>query len=110
MKDGRAATRKEIEQQSAGLLATPNQKNRGSWLTTEYDFLNSLSAKDQVCVGIKRGLMGDLTRYVHMAVIPPPRSRNGTDLDNTVAIRSIQHSRQRKRKQRTAKKPDPETE
>ena len=57
-------------------------------ITTEYEFLNSLAAKDQVCVGIKRGLMGDLTgTYIWMLF---PLLNPGTNrLSNTIAIEAF---------------------
>ena len=61
MKDGRAAKRKEIEQLSSDFWRRLTKKMDGSGIITEYEFLNSLSAQGEVCVGIKRGLMGNLT-------------------------------------------------
>jgi len=61
MKDGRATRRKEIEQLSSDFWRRLTKKMDGAGITTECEFLNSLSAKDENCVGIKRGLMGNLT-------------------------------------------------
>jgi len=61
MKDGRAAKRKEIEQLSSGFWPRLTKKMEEADIITEYEFLNSLSAQDEVCIGIKRGLMGNLT-------------------------------------------------
>ncbi|HYB92911.1 MAG TPA: hypothetical protein VED00_02065, partial [archaeon] len=67
MKDGRAAKRKEIEQQSTDFWLRLTKKIDEANLASEYEFLNSHAAKEQVCVGIKRGLMGDLTgTYIWM--------------------------------------------
>ena len=67
MKDGRAAKRKEIEVQSQDFWRRLEKKIDEAGITKEYEFLNSLAARDQVCVGIKRGLMGDLTgTYIWM--------------------------------------------
>ncbi len=88
MKDGRAAKRKEIEQQSTDFWRRLTKKIDEAGLTTEYEFLNSLVAKDQVCIGIKRGLMGDLTgTYIWMLF---PLLNLGTNrLSNTIAIEAF---------------------
>jgi hypothetical protein len=88
MKDGRAAKRKEIEQFSPDFWRRLTQKIDEADLTIEYEFLNSLAAKDQVCVGIKRGLMGDLTgTYIWMLF---PLLNPGTNrLSNTIALEAF---------------------
>ena len=88
MKDGRAAKRKEIEQLSPDFWRRLIKKIDEAGITTEYEFLNSLAAKDQVCVGIKRGLMGDLTgTYIWMLF---PLLNPGTNrLSNTIALEAF---------------------
>jgi hypothetical protein len=61
MKDGRAARRREIDQVSSDFWRRLTEKIDEAGIITEYEFLNSLSARDEVCVGIKRGLLGELT-------------------------------------------------
>ncbi len=88
MKDGRAAKRKEIEQQSTDFWRRLTKKIDEAGITTEYEFLNALAAKDQVCVGIKRGLMGDLTgTYMWMMF---PLLASGTNrLSNTIVLEAF---------------------
>ncbi len=88
MKDGRAAKRVEIEQYSPDFWRRLTKKIDEANLTMEYEFLNSLAAKDQVCVGIKRGLMGDLTgSYIWMLF---PLLNPGTNrLSNTIALEAF---------------------
>ena len=88
MKDGRVAKRKEIEQLSPDFWRRLSKKIDEAGITTEYEFLNSLAAKDQVCVGIKRGLMGDLTgTYIWMLF---PLLNPGTNrLSNTIALEAF---------------------
>ena len=88
MKDGQAAKRKEIEQQSTDFWRRLTKRIDEAGLTTEYEFLNSLAAKDQVCVGIKRGLMGDLTgTYIWILF---PLLRLGTNrLSNTIVLEAF---------------------
>ncbi|MGD0449905.1 MAG: hypothetical protein ABSA79_02475 [Candidatus Bathyarchaeia archaeon] len=88
MKDGKAAKRKEIEQYSPDFWRRLTKKIDEAGITIEYEFLNSLAAKDQVCVGIKRGLMGDLTgTYIWMLF---PLLNPGTNrLSNTIALEAF---------------------
>ena len=88
LKDGRAAKRKEIELLSQDFWRRLEKKIDEAGITKEYEFLNSLSAKSQVCVGIKRGLMGDLTgTYIWMMF---PLLKSGTNrLSNTIAIEAF---------------------
>jgi hypothetical protein len=88
MKDGRAAKRKEIELQSQDFWRRLEKKIVEAGIIKEYEFLNSLATRDQVCVGIKRGLMGDLTgTYIWMMF---PLLNPGTNrLSNTIAIEAF---------------------
>jgi hypothetical protein len=88
MKDGQAAKRKEIALQSQNFWRRLEKKIDESGITKEYDFLNSLAAKDQVCVGIKRGLMGDLTgtyTWMMFPLLNPQTNR----LSNAIAIEAF---------------------
>ena len=88
MKDGQAAKRKEIEQYSPDFWRRLTKKIDEADMTIEYEYLNSLSAKDHVCVGIKRGLMGDLTgTYIWMLF---PLLNPGTNRQsNTIALEAF---------------------
>ncbi|MGD0643825.1 MAG: hypothetical protein ABSA75_02855 [Candidatus Bathyarchaeia archaeon] len=61
MKDGRAARRKDIEALSTDLWRRLTKRIGEAGMDQEYGFLDAMSLKDQECVGVKRGLMGDLT-------------------------------------------------
>jgi len=88
MEDGLAAKRKEIELQSQDFWRRLEKKLDEAGITKEYEFLNSFASKDRVCVGIKRGLMGDLTgTYIWMMF---PLLNPGTNrLSNTIAIEAF---------------------
>ena len=106
MKDGRATTRKEIEQLSASFWGRLTKKIEESGLITEYDFLNSLSVKDEVCVGIKRGLLGDLTgtyTWLLFPLIDPATGKFG----NTVALEAFNSPENKEQQNQT---PDSEAE
>jgi hypothetical protein len=88
MKDGRAAKRKDIELLSTEFWRRLTKKIDEANLKTEYDFLDSLSVKDQECVGQKRGLMGNLTgSYTWMLF--PLREPNLNRLSNTIVMEAF---------------------
>ncbi|WXG41789.1 MAG: hypothetical protein WED07_13665 [Candidatus Freyarchaeum deiterrae] len=61
MKEGRLAKRSDIESVSP-VLWTALEKRLGTiGIKEEYDFLKSLSQQEKICMGIKRGLMGEMT-------------------------------------------------
>jgi hypothetical protein len=61
MKDGRAASKAAIDSISPRLWAQMEQKLKDSGADEEYNFLKSIGSRDRLCIGIKRGLMGELT-------------------------------------------------
>jgi len=112
MKDGRATRRKEIELQSQDFWRRLEKKIGEAGITKEYEFLNSFAARDQVCVGIKRGLMGDLTStYIWMMF---PLLNPGTNrLSNTIAIEAFNtqdNTGENKKQQRNSENTVSETE
>ena len=110
MKDGRAAKRKEIEQQSPDFWRRLTKKIDEAGITTEYEFLNSLAAKDQVCVGIKRGLMGALTG-TYLWILFPLVNPGTNRLSNVIALEgfNIQEDTE-ENKERPSEKMDSEIE
>ena len=88
MKDGRAAKRKDIELLSTEFWRRLTKKIDEANLKTEYEFLDSLSIKDQECVGQKRGLMGNLTGS-YTWLLFPLRDSNSNRLSNTVAMEAF---------------------
>lgn len=61
MKEGRAARRMDIEAISPGLWVELENKLEGFGIKEEYEYLKSIAQAERMCIGIKRGLMGDLT-------------------------------------------------
>lgn len=61
LKEGRAARRADIESVSPELWSSLEKKTALAGIGKEYEHLKSLSQQDKVCIGLKRGLMGDLT-------------------------------------------------
>jgi hypothetical protein len=88
MKDGRAAKKEDIEQLSKDFWRRLTKRIEEAGISTEYEFLFSLAMKDQVCVGIKRGLMGDLTG-VYTWLLFPLRNAGSNRLSNVVALEAF---------------------
>lgn len=70
MKEGKAARRKDIEAIDPKLFAELEKKLDSFGVKEEYDFLKRLSQQDRICIGVKRGLMGDLTGEYIWFLIP----------------------------------------
>ena len=88
MRDGRAAKRKDIELLSTEFWRRLTKKIEEANLKEEYEFLDSLSLKDQECVGQKRGLMGNLTGS-YTWLLFPLRDPKSNRLSNTVAMEAF---------------------
>jgi len=61
MKDGKAARKGDIEAISPKAWADLEKKLASAGMKDGYDFLKSLSNQEKICIGIKRGLMGNLS-------------------------------------------------
>jgi hypothetical protein len=87
MKDGRAAKRKDIEQLLPNLWRKLTKSIAEAGLSEEYGFLEAKAQKEQICVGVKRGLMGDLTgSYVWLLI---PLLNLSGKLENAVALEAF---------------------
>jgi hypothetical protein len=88
MKDGRAAKRKDLESLFADFLRRLTQRIKESGIDAEYEFLNSNAEKDKVCVGLKRGLMGNLTGS-YTWLLFPLHNPESNRLSNAVALEAF---------------------
>jgi hypothetical protein len=87
MKDGRAANRKNIDALSPTFLQRLIKKTEEAGVSQEYAFLESKAMKEQMHIGVKRGLMGDLTgSYVWLLV---PLLNASGKLTNAVALEAF---------------------
>jgi hypothetical protein len=85
MKEGRAARRLDIEAVSTGLWARLEKELEAIGLIDEYAFLKSLADEKRMCIGVKRGLMGDLTgEYVWF--LAPLYGTNPKQPGNAIAM------------------------
>ncbi len=88
MKEGKAAKRSDIEAISPGLWIELEKKLENSEIKEEYEFLKSLAQREKICIGLKRGLLGDLTgEYIWFLI--PIYSTNSKEPGNAVAMEAI---------------------
>ncbi len=85
MKEGKAARRSDIESLSPELWKRLEMQLETAGLNEEYGFLKALSQQDKICIGFKRGLLGDLTGdYIWFLI--PIYSTNSQEPGNAVAM------------------------
>jgi hypothetical protein len=70
MKEGRAAIKADLDKISPEIWKRLEKRLSAFGLGEEYAFLKSLAQEDKLCIGIKRGLMGDLTGEYIWFLIP----------------------------------------
>ncbi|MCL6088108.1 MAG: hypothetical protein M1475_06815 [Actinobacteria bacterium] len=61
LRDGKAAMKKDIEKYSSCVWKSLEKKIEKAGAGPEYNYLKSISNQDQIAIGLKQGLMGDLT-------------------------------------------------
>ena len=70
MKEGKAARRGDLEALSPELWTNLEQRLEAVGIRHEYEFLSALSRREMCCIGMKRGLLGDLTGEYIWFLIP----------------------------------------
>jgi hypothetical protein len=88
MKEGRAARRSDIESVSKGLWEKLEKRLEVLGIKEEYDFLNAISQKEKICIGLKRGLLGDLTGEYIWVLIPIYSTKQG-EPGNAVVMEAV---------------------
>jgi len=88
MKEGKAARRSDIESVSPEVWMELEKKLATGGVKEEYDFLKSIAQKEKMCIGLKRGLLGDLTgEYIWFLI--PIYNINPHEPGNAVAMEAI---------------------
>jgi len=88
MKEGKAATRADIESISKDLWVELEKKIATAGIKDEYDFLKSMAQQQKMCIGLKRGLLGDLTgEYLWFLI--PMYDVVSKDYGNAIAMEAI---------------------
>lgn len=70
LKEGRAASQEELAGLCPELWKKLEERVDAVGIKEEYDYLQSLARKEHTCIGLKRGLMGDLTGEYVWFLIP----------------------------------------
>ena len=86
MKEGKVAKREDLESISPKLWALLETKVTETNIKEQYEYLKSLSQQEKICIGLKRGLMDELTGDYIWFLIP---IYNSEKLGNAVAMESI---------------------
>jgi hypothetical protein len=85
MKEGKAASQSDIESVNLDLWLQLEKRLESAEIKEQYDFLKSLSQQKKACIGLKRGLLGDLTgEYVWFFI--PIYSVNPKEPGNAIAM------------------------
>lgn len=88
MREGKAARRYDLESVSSDLWVGLEKKLDAAGIKEEYDFLKSMAQEEKMCIGLKRGLLGDLTgEYIWFLI--PIYSTNPKEPGNAVAMEAV---------------------
>ncbi len=88
MKEGQAARKEDIDSVCPRLWTAMEEKVKHLENGQEYEFLSSLAVTENICIGLKRGLMGDLTgEYLWFLI--PIYSLDPAKPGNVVAMESV---------------------
>ena len=85
MRDGKAARKSDIDSILPELWQRLEKKLEAAGFKEEYDFLKSLSVKEKLCIGFKKGLMGG-TASEYIWFLIPLYSTDSSQPGNAVAI------------------------
>lgn len=85
IKDSQAVSKSAINRISPRLWATMESFLRETNIGPAYDYLSAMAQQDRICIGVKRGLMGDLTGETVWFLIPI-YSANPDEPGNAIAM------------------------
>jgi hypothetical protein len=88
MKEGRAVRRLDLEQIAPDLWQELEGKLDTLGIKPEYDYLKSLGESTRTCIGIKRGLMGEMTGD-YIWFLTPVFSLDPAQPGNAIAMEAI---------------------
>lgn len=88
MREGRAAMKKDLDAISPGIWESLEYKLKSAGIGEEYEYLKSISQKDSMCIGIKRGLMGDFTGE-YLWLLAPVYSTDHKKPGNAIIMESV---------------------
>ena len=88
LRDGKAAMKKDIEKYSPQVWKSLEKKIEKAGITPEYKYLKSKSNENQIAIGLKQGLMGDLTSD-YIWFLMPVYSKDPKKPGNAVAMEAV---------------------
>jgi hypothetical protein len=89
MREGKAAKRADIEAINPKLWRELEKKIDSTGLNESYTFLKTLAQQERICIGFKRGLMGDLTGE-YMWFLMPIYNKGEKETGNAVAMEATE--------------------
>lgn len=89
MREGKAAKRADIEAINPKLWRELEKKIDSTGLNESYTFLKTLAQQERICIGFKRGLMGDLTGE-YMWFLMPIYNIGEKETGNAVAMEATE--------------------
>ncbi|MCL4386111.1 MAG: hypothetical protein M1475_05635 [Actinobacteria bacterium] len=88
LRDGKAAMKKDIEKYSSQVWKSLEKKIEKAGILQEYNYLKSISRENQIAIGLKQGLMGDLTcDYIWFLI--PIYSNDPKKPGNAIAMEAV---------------------
>jgi hypothetical protein len=88
MREGKAATKKDLDAISTQIWFQLEKRIESAGIKENYEFLKSISQPEKFAIGIKRGLLGDLTgEYLWMLF--PIYSINPAEPGNAIAMEAV---------------------
>jgi hypothetical protein len=89
MREGKAAKRVDVEAINPKLWRELEKKIDSTGLNESYTFLKGLAQQERICIGFKRGLMGDLTGE-YMWFLMPIYNIGEKEIGNAVAMEATE--------------------
>jgi len=86
--DGKAAMKKDIVKYSQRVWDSLEKEIEKAGILKEYNYLKSLSKDDQIAIGLKQGLMGDLTSD-YIWFLMPIYSNDSKKPGNAIAMEAV---------------------
>lgn len=88
LRDGKAAMKKDIEKYSSQVWKSLEKKIERAGILQEYNYLKSISKENQIAIGLKQGLMGDLT-CDYIWFLMPIYSNDPKKPGNAIAMEAV---------------------
>ncbi|MFB3895665.1 MAG: hypothetical protein ACE14V_05105 [bacterium] len=88
MREGKAAKKRDLDAISPQIWVQLEKRIASAGIKENYEYLKSISQPEDIAIGIKRGLLGDLTGE-YLWILFPIYSLNKSDPGNAIAMESV---------------------